>query len=67
MIREVQHPAKTETLWDADQVCEYLRISRRTLTNLIKRGMPAISIGRRILRFHPDAVRRWAAGCGHNP
>ncbi len=62
MNRKVQHPTNFETLWDADQVCTYLRVSRRTLTNLVRRGMPAISIGRRILRFNPRAVSRWAAG-----
>ena len=67
MYREKDNRPKCEDLWYAAQVCSYLNVSRRTLTNLIRGGMPAILIGRRILRFNPEAVRRWAAGWDLNP
>lgn len=34
-------------------------ISRNTVFDLIKQGMPAVRISERILRFDPDEVLNW--------
>jgi excisionase family DNA binding protein len=44
----------------ANQVCELLQISRRTLTSWIRAGLPVHQMVRRgYLRFDEDEVRAW--------
>lgn len=40
------------------QACDYLGISNNTLNNWIKKGLPAIKIGKTI-RFHIESIDRW--------
>jgi excisionase family DNA binding protein len=41
-----------------NQICEWLNISRATLTNWRNRGLPAIKIGRTV-RFDKEEVKEW--------
>ena len=40
------------------QACHYLSISNNTLDSWIKRGLPAIKIGKTI-RFNKEAINSW--------
>jgi len=42
------------------QACDYLSISNNTLDAWIKKGLPAIKIGKTI-RFHKESIDRWLA------
>lgn len=46
-------------LIDAKELQKRLNISRPTVYELIKEGMPNIRISERILRFNPDEVMHW--------
>lgn len=46
-------------LVDAKDIQKRYKISRPTVYELIKEGMPHIRISERILRFDPDEVMRW--------
>ena len=46
-------------LIDAKELQKRLNISRTTVYELIKEGMPNIRISERILRFDPDTVMSW--------
>lgn len=46
-------------LIDAKELQLRLNISRPTVYELIKEGMPNIRISERILRFNPDDVMQW--------
>lgn len=41
------------------EIATRLNVSRPTVFELIKEGMPAIRISERILRFDPDEVMLW--------
>jgi len=42
-------------LWESDEVCAYLRISRKHLYSLLQAGLPCVRLGRS-LRFDSEAV-----------
>ncbi|MCJ1222246.1 MULTISPECIES: helix-turn-helix transcriptional regulator [Paenibacillus] len=46
-------------LVDVKELQKRYMISRPTVYELVKEGMPHIRISERILRFDPDEVRRW--------
>lgn len=53
-------------LLDADGVAAVLGVTRQTVYNLAEsndpaRRLPAVRIGRNVLRFDPDAVRAYIA------
>lgn len=54
MIKEVK-----TMLIDAKELQKRLNVSRPTIYELIKEGMPNIRISERILRFNPDEVMTW--------
>lgn len=41
------------------EIAKRLNVSRVTVFELIKEGMPSIRISERILRFDPDEVMHW--------
>ena len=49
-----------EPLWDAEQVCEYLKIPKSTLVywRQIEEGPPWIKVGR-LVRYRPEEVKAW--------
>jgi excisionase family DNA binding protein len=48
-------------LWTTDDVAHYLKVTRRTVYDLVKRhGLPALRPGGRLFRFRPAAVEAWA-------
>ncbi|MEU4162545.1 helix-turn-helix domain-containing protein [Actinoplanes sp. NPDC026670] len=53
-------PTPTETMWEIDQVADYLRVPKGTLYTWRKRhyGPPASRVGR-YLRYDPEDVRQW--------
>jgi hypothetical protein len=48
----------TSGLWDVQAVLARLQICRRSLSNLLKKGLPHVKLGKRIL-FHPASVEAW--------
>jgi excisionase family DNA binding protein len=55
-------PAPSDTLWTADDVAAYCRVSRSMIYKQSQAGLlPTLRIGSSI-RFEPDTVRRWARG-----
>ena len=48
----------TNQLLNKKQTCEYLNITNNTLDSWIKRGLPAIKIGKTI-RFNKEAINSW--------
>ncbi len=44
-----------------DDVAAMLQMSRRTVDNLIRAGMPCLKLGKRRCRFDLDEVRLWLA------
>jgi excisionase family DNA binding protein len=53
--------AGNEPLWSALEVARYLSVSRATVYNLADRGiLPVTRIGA-LLRFSPDAIRKFAS------
>jgi excisionase family DNA binding protein len=50
-----------EPLLTISDVEKLLRVSRRTVYNLIDRGLPTMKLGKSI-RIHPADYRRWLAG-----
>ena len=54
--------AHLEALWTAGEVAAYLRVSRSWVYQHAEDGtLPSMKIVG-LLRFDPDAVRRWARG-----
>ena len=51
-------PATLAVLWDVEDLQRNLQLSRRSIHNLRKRGLPTIVLGRSI-RFHPQSVMNW--------
>jgi len=57
-------PTLPENLWTVDDVAEFLRASRSKVYKDAKaRRIPSIRIGA-MLRFDPNAVRRWVMQAG---
>lgn len=51
--------ADTSELWSYVQLCQFTRMGRRTLENLVSAGeIPYLKIGR-LVRFDPAAVKTW--------
>jgi excisionase family DNA binding protein len=51
-----------DTLWTADDVARYCRVSRSMIYKQSQAGLlPTLRVGSAI-RFDPDTVRRWARG-----
>jgi predicted DNA-binding transcriptional regulator AlpA len=46
-------------LIDVKQLQKELSVSRRTVFELIKQGLPTVRLSERILRFDPDEVHKW--------
>ena len=42
-----------------DEMARIMGVSPATLDRLRKQGLPSLSYGRRIVRFHPPTVMRW--------
>jgi excisionase family DNA binding protein len=51
----------SEPLLNTKGLASRLVVSRRQVYRLIDRGLPAIRLGSRSLRFDPEAVDRWLA------
>lgn len=51
-----------DLLWSTADVANYLRCSERQVYNLRKRGLPILHVGG-LIRFDPEAVRRWLSEC----
>lgn len=45
-------------LEDMQWAVAYTKLCRRSIINMMKRGMPHVKLGRRTL-FHPQSVDRW--------
>ena len=45
-------------LWDIAQLMRHVPVCRRSISNLRKRGLPAIVLGRRVF-FMPASVKDW--------
>ena len=46
-----------QNLWDIEELASYLKISTRTVRNLINRGLlPVIKVGGKIQRFRKESV-----------
>lgn len=52
-------PGETEPLLNNGGVMELLGISRQTLYNYRKKGMPHIKLSERLIRYNKDDVLRW--------
>jgi hypothetical protein len=48
----------TDGLWEMDGLTSRTHLCRRSIGNLLKKGLPHIKLGRRIL-FHPASVENW--------
>jgi predicted DNA-binding transcriptional regulator AlpA len=58
MLPEPQ-PDETEPLLNNDGVMKLLGISRQTLYNYRKKGMPHVKLSERLIRYRRDDVLRW--------
>ena len=63
---KIGNQAPNRSLWLVDDVAEYLQISKDAVYRLVaRRAIPHTRIFRRKgLRFHPDAVEKWARSAG---
>jgi hypothetical protein len=52
------NPGTLALLWDVSDLQRNLQLSRRSIHNLRKRGLPTIVLGRSV-RFDPESVKRW--------
>jgi len=50
--------ANTTGLQEMRWAMEYTTLCRRSIWNLMKKGLPHVKLGRRIL-FHPPSVEAW--------
>ncbi len=48
----------TGGLQEMSWMLAYTKLCRRSIANLLKKGLPHVKLGRRIL-FHPPSVERW--------
>lgn len=46
-------------LIDVNQLQKELKVSRKTVFDLIKQGMPSVRLSERILRFDKEEVMHW--------
>jgi len=51
-------PSTVALLWNVEDLQRNLQLSRRSIHNLRKRGLPTIVLGRSV-RFDPESVKRW--------
>lgn len=58
---ETQPAENKRSLWTADELARHLRCSKRHLDNLRREGLPCLQVGR-LVRFDPEAVRRFLEG-----
>ena len=55
-------PTGEESLWDANDVAAWLKVSRSWVYRAAERGdLPCLHVGA-LVRFKPAAVRAWAEG-----
>jgi predicted DNA-binding transcriptional regulator AlpA len=57
-----RHAAPTESAWGPREVAQYLRISPRSVHEMVGNQPnfpPPVVLGPRTFRWHPDAVRDW--------
>jgi hypothetical protein len=45
-------------LWDIPELMRHVPLCRRSISNLRKRGLPTIVLGRRVF-FHPGSIEAW--------
>jgi hypothetical protein len=45
-------------LWDIPEFMRHVPLCRRSISNLRKRGLPTIVLGRRVF-FHPASIEAW--------
>jgi hypothetical protein len=50
--------ADTAGLREMSWIMAYTTLCRRSIANLLKKGLPHVKLGRRIL-FHPPSVEAW--------
>ena len=59
---ELENSARSDTLWDANDVASYLKASRSWVYQRAEAGLlPCLRIGG-LLRFDPAVVQAWARG-----
>ena len=46
------------SLWDMTELMRHLPLCRRSIYNLMRRGLPHIRLGRRLV-FHSGSVQGW--------
>lgn len=52
----------SSTLWDVDQVAEYLRLAPGTIYHFLsEHKLPCVRISARCVRFDPKAIEEWVA------
>jgi excisionase family DNA binding protein len=51
----------SEPLLTVEGVAKRLTVSRRGVYYMLERGLPCIRLGKKTLRFDPEAVDRWLA------
>ena len=56
--KKLHHNNLESPFLNKQQACHYLGISNNTLDSWVKRGLPAIKIGRTI-RFNKEAINSW--------
>mgnify|MGYP000064988978 FL=1 len=56
--KKLNHSNLESPFLNKQQACHYLGISNNTLDSWVKRGLPAIKIGRTI-RFNKEAINSW--------
>jgi excisionase family DNA binding protein len=57
--KKILHDGKLEIM-TPDEVAAFLRVSRRTINNLVAiEAIPFVRIGRRVVRFKRHAVTKW--------
>lgn len=56
--KKLNHSNLESPFLNKQQACNYLSISNNTLDSWIKRGLPAIKIGKTV-RFNKEAINSW--------
>lgn len=63
-MRNVQEKLETPTgkfqFGDKNDVAAMLGLCRRSVDNLLERGLPHLKFGRRRIRFDMEEVKQWA-------
>jgi excisionase family DNA binding protein len=63
-LPEPENVSSEESLWDAQDVARYLKVSRSWVYHQAEAGLlPYLRVGG-LLRFDPDTIRAYAKGAG---